>query len=68
MLLSFYVCFSSIYHLLSLLTPIFILFAGMSHRTHMVHQLLVLHEAPAAEMASTGVPGDGAQVRGGRVA
>ena len=34
----------------------------------MVHQLLVLHEAPAAEMASTGVPGDGAQVRSGRVA
>ena len=34
----------------------------------MVHQLLVLHEAPPAEMASTSVPGDGAQVRGGRVA
>ena len=34
----------------------------------MVHQLLVLHEAPATEMASTSVPGDGAQVRGGRVA
>ena len=33
----------------------------------MVHQLLVLHEAPTTEMTSAGVPGDGAQAGGGGV-
>merc|ERR1719233_2399773 len=40
----------------------------MSHWTDMVHQLLVLHEAPATEVAGARVPGDGAQGGVGGVA
>ena len=40
----------------------------MSHGAHVVHQLLVLHEAPAAEVAGARVPGDGAQGGVGGVA
>ena len=47
---------------LSLLLPC------MSHGAHVVHQLLVLHEAPAAEVAGARVPGDGAQGGVGGVA
>ena len=40
----------------------------MSHGAHVVHQLLVLHEAPATEVAGARVPGDGAQGGVGGVA
>ena len=36
---------------------------GRSHRANVVHQLLVLHETPATEVTSPGVPLDGCLLR-----